>query len=241
MEIGEKGDFSQNVHKERKNKEMEVGSPLKGFKKVTGNQKMGNQAKQWYETLFENYANQYDKECFTQGTSDECDFIEREASYSKQLGILDLACGTGRHAIELSKRGYKNLVGVDLSESQIKRAKEKAHTEQVEIDFRVEDARNLPFNSEFDLVIMLCEGGFPLMETDEMNFEPEEGGKRRGWKSKICLRWNSGFLWRIWRRELHDKRQNPKGPAFCAFFPKCRNHFRRCLSLEDNFKKRTCR
>jgi len=29
----------------------------------------------------------------------------------------------------------------------------------------------LPFNSEFDVAIMLCEGGFPLMETDEMNFE----------------------------------------------------------------------
>ncbi len=24
---------------------------------------------------------------------------------------------------------------------------------------------------EFDLAIMLCEGGFPLMETDEMNYQ----------------------------------------------------------------------
>ncbi|HZK88181.1 MAG TPA: hypothetical protein VFC27_03420, partial [Anaerovoracaceae bacterium] len=27
------------------------------------------------------------------------------------------------------------------------------------------------FSNEFDVAIMLCEGGFPLMETDEMNFE----------------------------------------------------------------------
>jgi hypothetical protein len=33
------------------------------------------------------------------------------------------------------------------------------------------DARNLPFENQFDVAIMLCEGGFPLMETDEMNFE----------------------------------------------------------------------
>lgn len=33
------------------------------------------------------------------------------------------------------------------------------------------DARKLPFDSVFDVAIMLCEGGFPLMETDEMNFE----------------------------------------------------------------------
>ena len=37
--------------------------------------------------------------------------------------------------------------------------------------FLQHDARNLPFHKEFDVAIMLCEGGFPLMETDEMNFE----------------------------------------------------------------------
>jgi len=132
---------------------------------------MSNQQKPWYEALFENYGKQYDKECFTQGTLGECDFIEQEALYNKHLNILDIGCGTGRHAIELKKRGYENIVGVDLSKSQISRALEKAHKEKVEIDFRVADARNLPFDSEFDLVIMLCEGGFPLMETDEMNFE----------------------------------------------------------------------
>lgn len=132
---------------------------------------MSKQSKQWYESLFENYGQQYDKECFTQGTVGECDFIEQEIGYDKQLRILDVGCGTGRHAIELTRRGYSYLVGVDLSESQIARAKEKALTEQLNIDFRVADARNLPFDSEFDFIMMLCEGGFPLMETDEMNYE----------------------------------------------------------------------
>ena len=34
--------------------------------------------KQWYESLFENYAHKYDQECFVQGTAGECDFIEEE-------------------------------------------------------------------------------------------------------------------------------------------------------------------
>jgi len=126
--------------------------------------------KQWYESLFENYARKYDKECFVQGTVGECDFIEKEIARDKSLKIIDIGCGTGRHAIELTKRGY-DLTGIDLSDNQIKRAREKAQEAGVAIDFQIQDARNLPFDGEFDLAIMLCEGGFSLMETDEMNFE----------------------------------------------------------------------
>ncbi len=125
--------------------------------------------KQWYESLFENYAHKYDKECFVQGTVGECDFIEQEIGRDKTKKIIDIGCGTGRHAIELTKRGYK-VTGVDLSESQLKRAMEKAQEAGLKIDFQKYDARNLPFEGEFDLAIMLCEGGFSLMETDEMNF-----------------------------------------------------------------------
>ncbi|MBK8946064.1 MAG: methyltransferase domain-containing protein [Ignavibacteriae bacterium] len=126
--------------------------------------------KQWYEELFTNYAKKYDEESFTKGTIGECDFIEQEINYNKNIKILDIGCGTGRHTIELTKRGY-NVTGVDLSESQLIRAKELAQKENLQIVFQIQDARNLTFTNEFDLVIMLCEGSFPLMETDEMNFE----------------------------------------------------------------------
>ncbi len=126
--------------------------------------------KQWYEVLFENYGITYDQEGFTKGTIGECDFIEAEVNYDKTINILDIGCGTGRHSIELGKRGY-NVMGIDLSESQLKRAKEKALEQNLSINFQQHDARQLPFVNEFDLVIMLCEGGFSLMETDEMNFK----------------------------------------------------------------------
>lgn len=125
--------------------------------------------KQWYQTFFENYSRQYDNENFTHGTFGECDFIEKEISYNKSLKILDIGCGTGRHSIELSKRGYQ-LTGIDLSEPMLTRARQKAAEAKVLVDFHQADARDLPFIAEFDLAIMLCEGGFSLMETDEMNF-----------------------------------------------------------------------
>jgi len=126
--------------------------------------------KQWYESLFENYGQKYDNENFTQGTIGECNFIETEINHNKLLKILDVGCGTGRHAIELTTRGY-SVTGIDLSETQLKRAKDKSESKNLKIDFQQQDARNLSFNNEFDIAIMLCEGGFPLMETDEMNFE----------------------------------------------------------------------
>jgi 2-polyprenyl-3-methyl-5-hydroxy-6-metoxy-1,4-benzoquinol methylase len=128
----------------------------------------------WYEKLFENYADQYDKEPFVVGTLGECDFIEDEIGFRKNSKILDIACGTGRHSIELTKRGY-SVTGIDFSESQLKRAKEKAKEQNLYINFQKLDARYLPFSSEFDLAIMLCEGAFPLMETDEMNFQILKG------------------------------------------------------------------
>lgn len=133
--------------------------------------------KQWYETLFENYGLKYDDEVFTQGTIGECDFIEKEAGYNKQIKVLDIGCGTGRHSIELAGRGY-SMTGIDLSESQLERAREKAKALNLEVEFLIHDARRLPFDREYDLAIMICEGAFPLMETDEMNYQILESASR---------------------------------------------------------------
>lgn len=122
----------------------------------------------WYVQLFSNYAHTYEKEPFTQGTLGECDFLEQELGFDKRLSILDVGCGTGRHTIELTKRGYR-VTGIDLSENQLQLARRKAEEQKLDITFLQADARNLPFQSEFDAAIMLCEGGFCLMESDEEN------------------------------------------------------------------------
>lgn len=125
----------------------------------------------WYEELFSSYAQKYDNESFTKGTVKECDFIEKEIDFNKKLKILDVGCGTGRHSIELAKRGY-TITGIDLSPSMLERAKEKAKKENLKnVKFLKKDARNFNFKEKFDVVFMMCEGAFPLMETDEMNYK----------------------------------------------------------------------
>ncbi|MBP7867924.1 MAG: class I SAM-dependent methyltransferase [Acidobacteria bacterium] len=126
--------------------------------------------KQWYETLFENYARTYDSESFTQGTVGEVDFLEKELGFDRGKAVLDIGCGTGRHAVELARRGYV-VTGVDLSESQLARAREKAREAGVEVTLLRRDAAALDFDAAFDFALMLCEGAFSLQESDEKNFE----------------------------------------------------------------------
>jgi SAM-dependent methyltransferase len=124
---------------------------------------------QWYEALFSNYAIKYDNEVFTKGTLKEVDFLEKEIDGNRDLKILDIGCGTGRHSIELARRGFQ-VTGIDLSENMLQRAKEKAIEAGISVDFQQADARSFHLSEQFGLVIMLCEAGFSLMETDEMNF-----------------------------------------------------------------------
>src|ERR1019366_5721698 len=48
--------------------------------------------------------------------------------------ILDLACGTGRHTLELRRRGFP-VVGVELLESNVKVAQDAAEEQSLDVEF----------------------------------------------------------------------------------------------------------
>jgi len=123
--------------------------------------------KQWYEELYEDFA-AYDKESYTQSTKGEVDFIEGEIGHDHSKRILDVGCGSGRHTLELARRGYA-VVGVDLSESMLAQGRQIAKAENLSANLIQRDARELNYQEEFDSVIMLCEGAFSLMEEDGMD------------------------------------------------------------------------
>jgi len=129
----------------------------------------------WYEEYFEKTGEEYDKEPFTRGTKGEVDFIEKELEYDRSKRILDVGCGTGRHSLELARRGY-TVVGIDISRNFLERARCQAKEEGLEkVTFLERDARDLGFDGEFDAVLSICEGAFSLMETDKMNYRILEG------------------------------------------------------------------
>lgn len=89
-------------------------------------------------------------------TKREVDTFVRLLGLKPEDRILDLCCGHGRHSLELARRGFKNVEGLDRSRYLIQKAKTLAKKEGLEIKFREGDARDLPYpNDSFDVVMIL--------------------------------------------------------------------------------------
>jgi len=125
----------------------------------------------WQE-FFDSHAPYYDQNPFTQNTVAEVDFFLQIFPMLAGSSILDMGCGTGRHAIELAKRGF-SVTGVDISEGMLTEARRKAEETGVSVRFLQADATTmrstessepvLDSSEQFDAAISLCEGGFGLI------------------------------------------------------------------------------
>ncbi|MBU4344632.1 MAG: methyltransferase domain-containing protein [Proteobacteria bacterium] len=78
--------------------------------------------------------------------------------------ILDLCCGQGRHAIELTKRGFK-VEGFDRSHYLIQKARSSAKKENINIRFKEGDARKLIYPADTFNVVMMLGNSFGYFET----------------------------------------------------------------------------
>ncbi len=88
---------------------------------------------------------------FSQGLAESVlpEYLEEIGLAPKK--ILDVACGEGSLAVALAEEGYQ-VTGIDQSMQMIELAQDRALAADVNVDFRVEDMRSLPFVGEFDLV-----------------------------------------------------------------------------------------
>ncbi|HEY2368168.1 MAG TPA: methyltransferase domain-containing protein, partial [Polyangiaceae bacterium] len=106
-------------------------------------------ARPWWEELFnDDFIRTMPK--FTEAqVAAEADFIEDSLGVARGGALLDLGCGTGRQAVELSRRGY-SVVGFDLSLSMLARAGEEAQEQNQKINFVQGDMREMTFEDAFD-------------------------------------------------------------------------------------------
>lgn len=125
-----------------------------------------------WEEFFDGHAPEYMENEFTKNTLAEVDFIIEELNLRKGCRILDVGCGTGRHAVELARRGYR-ITGIDISSGMLAEAKEAAEKAGVEVEWIQADAVAFKANKLFDAAVCLCEGAFGLLGLDDDPLEHE--------------------------------------------------------------------
>jgi SAM-dependent methyltransferase len=119
----------------------------------------------WYRTAFDGDSADM---AWTERTVSEVDRALKILRPEGGERILDLACGSGRHSLELARRGF-SVVGVDISPELIEIANSDSQGEDLDVSFLQADLRELEFEAEFDIVLNLNDGAIGYLETDEEN------------------------------------------------------------------------
>ena len=115
-----------------------------------------------WEQFFNKHAPDYMDNAFSKNTLEEVQFIIEELGLPAGSRILDVGCGTGRHSVELARRGYL-MTGVDISSGMLAEAEKAAKEASVKVEWVKADATQFKSDKLFDAAICLCEGAFGLI------------------------------------------------------------------------------
>jgi cyclopropane fatty-acyl-phospholipid synthase-like methyltransferase len=119
-----------------------------------------------WEEFFDGHAPVYMENSFTKNTAEEVAFVLEELGLPPGSRILDVGCGTGRHAVELARRGHQ-VTGVDISSGMLAEAEKAAREADVEVELIHADATQFKSDKLFDAAICLCEGAFSLLGSED--------------------------------------------------------------------------
>lgn len=107
---------------------------------------------------------------WVEDTARQVDFVIDRLGLKPGDRVLDLACGFGRHSIELARRGC-SVVGVDITPDYVDHAAKIAAQCGLDAQFILSDIRETAFDSEFDAVINMGDGAVGYLENDEENLK----------------------------------------------------------------------
>lgn len=85
-------------------------------------------------------------------TEREIELIWRLLELQPGMAVLDLACGHGRIANGLARRGCQ-VTGLDITPAFLEQARQEAATFGVQVDYLQGDMRALPWTERFDRII----------------------------------------------------------------------------------------
>lgn len=107
-----------------------------------------------WEALFQIYEFEQYRAYADELTRGEADFIEMALALADDAAVLDVACGGGRHALELARRGY-SVEGVDSSATLTAYAARCAYEQATRARFVQGDMRALEYTQQFDAALVM--------------------------------------------------------------------------------------
>lgn len=143
-----------------------------------------------WQRFFDAHAERYEENVFTKNTVAEVDFFLNLFPLARGARILDVGCGTGRHSIELAKRGCQ-VTGLDLSSGMLAVAKRNAEEAGIEVEWIQADASDFQLEKTYDAALCVCEGAFGLIGSED---DPEDHDAAVLRCTARSLRSGAGFL-----------------------------------------------
>jgi len=113
---------------------------------------------EWWRTLFNSLYLETDGDIVEndRNTEQEVDLLVRSAGLQRNDRLLDLCCGQGRHSLELARRGFQCVTGLDRSRYLIRLARKRARQRNLQVSFHEGDARRFRLgDGEFHCVCIL--------------------------------------------------------------------------------------
>jgi ubiquinone/menaquinone biosynthesis C-methylase UbiE len=120
----------------------------------------------YFEPIGDTLGRAYLRYNFTKGSDQEVGFLLDLIGAGDGRRLLDVGCGPGRLAVPLARAGW-SVTGIDISQRFLDIAAEEARAAGVAMSLFQVDARQMPFDEEFDVVMSICQGGFGLMGKDD--------------------------------------------------------------------------
>ena len=124
---------------------------------------------EWWKKIFNSVYLKTDADVVEDNriTENEVTLFSKILGIKEEDAILDLACGQGRHLIELGQRGKYSLYGLDRSRYLIQRAKNISKKKGLSINFKEGDARKLPYATDTFEFVTILGNSFGYFETSD--------------------------------------------------------------------------
>src|SRR5690349_10738843 len=134
----------------------------------------------WWRTLFNSLYLKTDGDVFENdhNTVKEVDLLIRNTGLKCNDRILDLCCGQGRHTLELARRGFQYVTGLDRSRYLIRLARKRAKQYNLQVSFHEGDVRKFRLDDGKFHGVCILGNSFGYFERPEDDLAVLEAVKR---------------------------------------------------------------